>query len=110
MTNGRKIKALLARSEREHRRGKSAFKKSGEALDQAIALGVPIDKPIKLPIRKLGDVPRTVVVVNNFDGQTVAYRPARFAKFSLEDYKEPSEKKKTKAEQAHTAIHAEAAS
>lgn len=91
----RKITKLLARSLREAERGKACYRRSGDALDQALAAGVPLGEPLTIPARKKrgGEViepERKIVVVDNFPaGKTTAFTTARFAKFSVEPYREP---------------------
>jgi hypothetical protein len=96
----RKILRLAAAAVREREAGKDRFKKSGEAAAELRALGIPFGTKIgPLPQHKRGPrVPEFVTLVDHFaakEGEEVthAYRPARFDRYSIEEWKEPKAQK-----------------
>jgi hypothetical protein len=97
----RTITRLLAKALRERESGKARFKSGGDALTAARKLGIKLGEKIgPLPRYKRGpQIPEFVVVVDNFpEGTEHAYRPARFDRFSVEEWKEPKPEKKKKNE------------
>src|SRR5688500_4137261 len=89
----KKIARLLARHLRAQEKGRDQFKRSGLALDSAIALGVPLDTPIQL---RDG---RKVIVCDQFDGKNAAFASKVFQRYQVADYKERP-MKVTRPEQA----------
>ena len=101
----RKLASLLKKSLRESVRGKQCYQRSGDALDQALALGVPIGEPITLRGVALSDDRKgfvfcggnveTKIVLRDAlkaaDGREInsGYTNARFARFRVEPYREP---------------------
>lgn len=101
----KRIAALLKRSLRQSNRGKRYFQEGGEAFDQALALGAPVDEPITLRGFTLaedrkslvfvgGDVEATVVVRDHLkdrDGREInaGFTNARFQRFRVEPFREP---------------------
>jgi hypothetical protein len=92
----RNICNLVAKALRDRERGKLLFQAAGEALDAARELGAPTGEKIgPLRPRKRGpQIPEFARIVDNWRPEvTHAYRPARFDRFAVEEWKEPKEKK-----------------
>lgn len=96
----RTINRLIAKALRLRELGKCCFQSASEAADQARGLGVPLNTKIgPLPRFKRGpQIPEFARVVDNWPPDvTHAYRPARFDKFTVEEWKEPKTKKAASA-------------
>ena len=79
----RKIKAALTIHLRAGDRGRVNFKKSGEALDEALRLGLPLGQPIKLADG------RTFEVQDQFAEKNVAFSAKMFQRFAVKEIKLP---------------------
>ncbi len=77
----KRIARLLARHNAELARGKARFDKASQALRKAVSMGAICGQPIELPGGE------KFVVNDNFTARDVVYRPARFARYSVEPYK-----------------------
>jgi hypothetical protein len=75
------IARLLARHNAELARGKARFDKASLALRKALSIGAICGQPIELPGGG------KFVVNDNFTTRDVVYRPARFARYSVEPYR-----------------------
>ena len=78
-----KIKAALATHLRFGDRGRVHFKKSGDALDEALRLGLPLGQPIKLADG------RTFEVQDQFAEKNVAFSAKMFQRFAVKEVKLP---------------------
>lgn len=84
----RQIAQLLARHVRQGERARSQFKKSGSALDRAIALGAPINTPIEIELREGRErVTRRVVIRDQFETKNTAFAAKVFQRYAIVDYK-----------------------
>lgn len=89
-----RIARTLARSLSALDQGKARFDRAAQLLDQAIALGGQPGEIITLE-----DGRRLTITDHWNSGKNVTYRPARFARFTIEDYKEPKAPKTKPAEE-----------
>lgn len=77
----RKIGRVLHRHLQLSARGKAAFTRSGEALDEAMSLGVPLGVPITLPGGKV------VTVKDLFAEKNTAFSAKLFQRYKVEEVK-----------------------
>jgi hypothetical protein len=81
----KRIGRLIARSLAHMGRAKSNFTLASAAIDKAIEMGAPFGEPFE------GPDGRRYVIADNFADKSVLYRPARFPRFTIEPWKEPSQ-------------------
>jgi hypothetical protein len=75
------IARLLARHNTEMARGKQRFERASQALQKALSIGAVCGQPVELPGGE------RFVISDNFTTRDVVYRPARFARYSVEPYR-----------------------
>lgn len=85
---------LVARHLKKADRGKALFREASECLNQAISLGLPVNKPFKL---RDG---RNVYLRDVFESSNEAGGYKMFSRFRVEEYKEPKPKKAAAVEVA----------
>lgn len=100
----RRALALLKKSIVQGALGKHFYKASGDAFDEALALGLPVDQPIALRgftrsedgksvVRVGGKVEAQIIIRDGLvrDGAPVnsGYTNARFARFRVEPFRGP---------------------
>ncbi|MGC3991678.1 MAG: hypothetical protein QM796_18705 [Chthoniobacteraceae bacterium] len=76
-----KIKRLLQRHLSDAEKAKTKFQRSGLALDEALALGVPLNEMIEL---RDG---RQVVITDQFAQRNIAFSAKLFQRYKVDDYK-----------------------
>lgn len=86
-SKSKKAVQLIARHLKKSERGKILFRESSECLNQAIALGLPINQPFKL---RDG---RTMYLRDVFESSNEAGGYKMFNRFRVEEFKEPKPKK-----------------
>ena len=79
----RKIKAALVIHLRAKDRVKANSQKSGDALDEALRLGLPLGTPIKLADG------RTFEVQDQFAEKNIAFSAKMFQRFAVKEVKPP---------------------
>ncbi len=87
----RKIRTALAEHLRRSARGKANFQLSGDALDEAINLGLPVGVPIKLADG------RTFTLEDQFAEKNTAFSAKMFQRYKLQEVKPlPARPRQTK--------------